>query len=303
MTYRYNFQDVLGRAERIHWRVEDLIGKGKALDFAKPFMPENLARVAELDFLSGREKTLLNHIRGHAYLSIFGLVEEFILPFVLDHARPYLNGEDYRARAFLEFAGEEAKHIHLFRRFKEEFIKGFPVACKVIGPADAIAKHILSFHPLSVALTILHIEWMSQRHFQESIHDDGALDPQFKSLLKHHWMEEMQHAQLDTLMVETIAEEMTPAQIDQAVDGYLAIGGFLDDGLKQQTALDLEALEIVSGRVLSPAERERFTAVQHQANRWTYLGTGMTHPNFLETLGRLSPAQRTVLESIAPGFC
>ena len=28
---------------------------------------------------------------------------------------------------------------------------------------------------------------------------------QFKSMLKHHWMEEMQHAQLDTLMVEAIA--------------------------------------------------------------------------------------------------
>jgi hypothetical protein len=303
VTYRYNFQDVLGRAERITWRVEDLIGKGKTLDFAKPFMPENLARAVELDFLSGREKTLLNHIRGHAYLSIFGLVEEFILPFVLDHARPYVNGEDYRARAFLEFAGEEAKHIHLFRCFKEEFVKAFPVACKVIGPADAIAKHILSHHSLSVALVILQIEWMSQRHFQESIHDDGALDPQFKSLLKHHWMEEMQHAQLDTLMVETIAEGMSPAQIDQAVEGYLAIGGFLDDGLKQQTAFDLEALEAVSGRVLSPAERERFMTAQHQANRWTYLGTGMTHPNFLETLGRLSPAQRSVVEGIAPGFC
>jgi hypothetical protein len=73
--------------------------------------------------------------------------------------------------------------------------------------------------------------------------------------------------------------------------------------LKQQTAFDLEALETVSGRGLSPAERERFMKAQHQANRWTYLGTGMTHPNFLETLGRLSPAQRSVVEGIAPGFC
>ena len=69
---------------------------------------------------------MLNQIRGHAYLSIFGLIEEFIVPFVLDHARPYINGEDYRARAFLEFVSEEAKHIHLFRRFQEEFVKGFP---------------------------------------------------------------------------------------------------------------------------------------------------------------------------------
>jgi hypothetical protein len=303
MAYQYNFKDVLGRAERITWRVEDLIGSGKALDFTKPFMPENLARVEELDFLPPAQRRTLNHVRGHTYLSIFGLVEEFILPFVLDHARPYINGEDYRARAFLEFAGEEAKHIHLFRRFKEEFVRGFPVDCKVIGPADAIAKHILSHHPLSVALTILHIEWMSQRHFQESIHDDNALDPQFKSLLKHHWMEEMQHAQLDTLMVETIAEGLNQQQIEDAIDGYFAIGGFLDDGLKQQTAFDLEAFEAASGRTLTAAERERFMTTQHQANRWTYLGTGMTHPNFVETMGKLSGDMRKMLELASARFC
>ena len=30
----------------------------------------------------------LNQIRGHEYLAMFGLVEEFILPYVVDHARP-----------------------------------------------------------------------------------------------------------------------------------------------------------------------------------------------------------------------
>jgi hypothetical protein len=302
MSYQYNFKDVLGRAERITWRVEDLIGEGKTLDFAKPFMPENLARVEELAFLSPAEKRMLNQIRGHAYLSLFGVIEEFILPFVLDHARPFINGEDYRARAFLEFAGEEAKHIHLFRSFKNEFVKGFHVDCKVIGPAHEIAKHILSHHPLSVALAILMIEWTTQRHFQDSVHDDGTLDPQFKSLLKHHWMEEMQHAQLDTLMCETIAAGMTQVQIDEAADGFLAIGAFIDNGLKQQTIFDLEALEAAAGRSLSQQERDAFLAAQHQANRWTYLGTGLTHKNFLETLGKLSPAKRTMIEGVSGTF-
>lgn len=72
-----NFKDVLGRAERITWRVEDLIGEGKTLDFAKPFMPESLARVEGLAFLSPAEKRMLNQIRGHAYLSLFGVIEEF----------------------------------------------------------------------------------------------------------------------------------------------------------------------------------------------------------------------------------
>ncbi len=303
MGQHYNFKDVLGRSERINWQVEDLIGNGKNLDFSKPFMPENLARTEGLPFLSAEEKKLLNQVRGHTYLSIFGLVEEFILPFVLDHARPFVNGEDARIRAYLGFAAEEAKHIQLFRRFKEEFAKGFPVACQVIGPADAIAKQILSHSPLSVAIAILHIEWMSQRHFQESIHDDGTLDPQFKSLLKHHWMEEMQHAQLDTLMVEALAASLDQSQKDAAIDEYLVIGGFLDDGFSHQTKFDLEAFEAASGRKLNAAEREQFMTVQHQANRWTYLGTGMTHPNFLGTIGDLSPAKRKMLEGLAPTFC
>ena len=302
MSYQYNFKDVLGRAERITWRVEDVIGEGKTLDFTKPFMPDSLARVETLSFLSKDEKRLLNQIRGHAYLSIFGIIEEFIVPFVLDHARPFINGEDYRARAFLEFVSEEAKHIHLFRRFREEFKKGFPVECNVIGPAADIGKHILSHHPLSVALAILMIEWMTQRHFQESIHDDGTLDPQFKSMLQYHWMEEMQHAQLDTLMVENLALGLSQPQIDEAIDGFLAIGTFLDGGLKQQAAFDLDALEAASGRVLPIEQSQQLIAQQHQANRWTYLGTGLTHSKFLETLGQLSPAKRAMIEGLAPTF-
>jgi hypothetical protein len=302
MSYQYSFKDCLARAERITWRVEDLIGDDKRLDFSRDFMPESLARVEPLSFLSPDEKRTLNQIRGHAYLCIFGLVEEFILPFVLDHARPNITGDDYRTRAFLEFASEEAKHIHLFRRFREAFTAGFGTDCAVIGPGEAVAKHVLSHHPLSVALTILHIEWMTQRHFIESIHDDGRLDPQFKSLLKHHWMEEMQHAQLDTNMIESLAEGMGQDEIDKAIDGYVAIGGFLDEGLKQQTLFDLDAFERAAQRKLSQDERARFIEVQHQANRWTYLGSGMSHPKFRETLGKLSPVKRRLIEEAAPSF-
>ena len=41
---------------------------------------------------------------------------------------------------------------------------------------------------------------------------------------------------------------------------------------------------------------------QHQALRWTYIGSGMTHPKFLETLGRLSPAARDRIAEVAPAF-
>ncbi len=302
MTYHYSYKELLARAERITWRVEDLIGGDKKLDFSRPFMPETFARTWQLDFLGADERRTLNQIRGHAYLSIFGLVEEFILPFVLDHAREYVHGDEYQSRAFLEFAGEEAKHIHLFRRFREEFAAGFSTPCEVIGPAEAVAAHVLSHTPLSVALLTLHIEWMVQRHFQESVQEDVTLDPQFKSLLLHHWMEELQHAQLDALMVETIAAKLSPAEIEAGVQGYVALGGFLDDGLKQQAAFDLDAFERATSRTLNDEERARFMDVQHQANRWTYIGSGMSHPKFLETLGQISPDGRAMIEAAAPTY-
>lgn len=303
MYHDYTYEDALAASEQINWRVEDLIGGDKRLDFSRPFLPETLARVERLTFLSNAERLALNQIRGHGYLHLFGLVEEFILPFVMDHARGALHGDDVRVRAFLEFAGEEAKHIHLFKRFREDFEDGFGTACDVIGPPEEVARAVLSHQPLAVALTILHIEWMTQRHYLDSVRDDANLDSQFKSLLKHHWMEEAQHAKLDTLMIDTIAQGLSAKDIDDAVEEYLEIGGLLDGGLKQQVDFDLDALMRATSRVLSRSEREAFVAVQHQAQRWTFIGTAMTHQKVLATLEHLSPTARKRIELIAPNYC
>ena len=303
MPHGYTYQDTLATSEKITWRIEDIIGGEKKLDFTKPFMPESLARTAALGFLSPNEQRVLNQIRGHAYLAIFGLVEEFILPFVLDQTRPQLQGDDHQTRALLNFAGEEAKHIHLFKVFRQEFERGFGHHCDVIGPPEAIAKAVLAHRPLGVALAILHIEWMTQRHYLDSVKDAQELDPQFKSLLKHHWMEEAQHAKLDTLLVEALAAKCTPAEIEESVGDYLKIGMLIDGGLEAQTKFDLAALQQVTGRRLSESQAREAFEVQRQANRWTYLGSGMTHAGFLATLGAITPAGRKQVEGVAPAFC
>src|SRR5262245_40235157 len=103
MNHGYTYQSTLAAADAIHWRIEDIIGGDKRLDFSKPFMPEALAQTQSLSFLDEEEKKLLNQIRGNTYLSIFGLVEEFILPFVLDVTRQHLQPDDYQTRAYLQF--------------------------------------------------------------------------------------------------------------------------------------------------------------------------------------------------------
>jgi hypothetical protein len=283
--------------------VDDIIGGDKHLDFNKPFMPESLAQVKQLSFLTPEEQLTLNQVRGHEYLAMFGLVEEFILPYVVNHARSQLSGDDYRVRALLQFAGEEAKHIHLFKRFRQEFEEGFGSKCDFIGPAEDIKRFVLSHSPLGVSLAILHIEWITLRHYIEGVRDNQNLDPQFKSLLKHHWLEESQHTKLDTLIVESVASTSSQDEIDQAFQEYAAIGQFLDQGIQQQAEFNVESFIKATGRQLSKSQRDEMTTAVLKGMRWTYLGTGMTHPNFLATVEEIKPEARKQIEEMAPAFC
>ena len=303
MGHNYTYQLALAASERIGWKVDDLIGGDKKLDFTKPFMPESLAQVKQLSFLTPEQQVTLNQIRGHEYLSMFGLVEEFILPYVVDHARPQLSGDNYRVRALLQFAGEEAKHIHLFKRFRQEFEAGFGTKCDFIGPAEDISRFVLSHSPLGTGIAILHIEWITLRHYIEGVRDSQELDTQFKSLLKHHWLEESQHTKLDTLMVEEVVVNSTAQEIDQAFAEYADIGAFLDRGIQQQAEFDVESFVQATGRDLSSTEREQVKNAVLKGMRWTYLGTGMTHPNFLATVEAIKPGARKQIEEMAPAFC
>lgn len=301
----YSYRSTLEAAHRINWRIEDIIGNTKRLDFTKPFLPNALARVQEIQCLNTQEKQLLNQIRGNSYLYLFGLVEEFILPLVVDHVRHLGNTDMYATQAFLCFAEEESKHIELFRQFSKEFDLGFGTPCGCIGPAQEIANTVLQHSPLGVALLTLHIEWMTQKHYLESVQENKVenLDPQFSSLLRHHWLEEAQHARLDTLMVESLAEEVGPQGIEAAIEDYIALVNIFDGGFKAQVQLDIQSLETASGRSFTEAEKQEIQSAQIASYRWTFLGSGMTHPNFEQTLRQISPTGYIRVANIAKAFC
>ena len=296
----FNYEATLESSLRAAWKLDDVLAEDQELDFTRNFMPDGLARTAELDMLSADEQRLLNQIAGNTYLHLFGVVEEFILPFLMDHARDVLREDDYRVRALLNFAAEEAKHIHLFNRFGEAFKRGFPVEWEMIGPSETIGAEVLRHDPLSVAIVILMIEWVTQSHYLEMIRDNGDLDPLFKSLLKHHWMEEAQHAKIDTLIVQALAEGKSDIELEKAMDGFFEIGAFLDSGLQAQTGFNLDSLEKVTGRKLE--NRKLIEQQQHQAARWTFIGSGMVHARFREILGGISPAAVARIAEAAPMF-
>ena len=300
LTHSYDYRSTLEASHKVNWRLEDVIANS-TLDFTKPFLPEALAGVAAIECLDPREKLLLNQIRGFTYLYMFGLVEEYILPAVIEHAGTSAHGDDDEMRALLRFAEEEAKHIQLFKWFMAEFQRGFGTACGVIGPAREIAAAILNHSRLGVFLATLHIEWMSQRHFVESVRDNAAerLDPLFVSMLRHHWLEEAHHAKLDTLIVDKIAGALDPTRIEAGIDDYMSIGKLLDGGLAAQIELDLESLEKAIGRPLSDGEKEEIRAAQRPAYRTTFLLTGMSHPSFDRSLRELSPAGHARVGALA----
>ena len=300
MYHNFNYEATLASSLRAAWQLDDVLRQDQELDFGRNMMPESLARTVALDMLSPDEQRTLNQISAHQYLSTFIVVEQFILPFLMDHARTALGEDSYQIRALLNFAGEEAKHIHLFQRFHEAFVRGFPVECQMIGPSEAIGAEVLRHDPLAVALVILMIEWVTQQHYLGSIRDDGDLDPLFKSLLRHHWMEEAQHAKIDTLIVEALAEGKGADEIDRAIDGFFEIGAFLDMGFATQAAFNLDALENVIGRKLD--QRRAIEQQQHQAARWTYIGSGMVHERFVATLNAISPAAARRIADAAPVF-
>jgi hypothetical protein len=133
------------------------------------------------------------------------------------------------------------------------------------------------------------------------VRDNAAerLDPLFVSLLKHHWLEESQHAKLDTLIIDKIASALDPARIEAGIDDYMEIGKLLDGGLAAQIELDLESLEKAIGRPLSAADKEQIRAAQRPAYRLTFLLSGMTHPNFDRALRELTSSGHTRVTALA----
>ncbi len=304
MTPNQAYAQSLHRSAKVNWRVEEIIGGDKRLDFTKRFLPDVLARVDEITCLSPEEKLILNQIRGNSYLHLFGLVEEFIVPCVMNHVQ--MTGLDNitAIQALLHFAEEESKHIRLFRRFAEEFDLGFGSRCEGIGPVSTIANAVLEHRPLGVVLIILYIEWMTQYHYLASVRDNfsESLDPQFCSLLRHHWLEEAQHTTLDTLMVEQLVQALDPAEIEAGVEDFFRLIEFLHGGLMAQVQLDLDSLAIATGRRFIAAEQQEIQAAQEQSYRWTFIGSGLGHGKFVQTFNALFPFAQDRLSQVTAQY-
>lgn len=283
----YDYATCVRNSEKVAWRVDDVMPASAKLDFSRPFLPSALTGSDKLPFLSGDEQLLLNHINGHAYINLFAFVEEYIVATAVNHAQAEMFGDHSAIRALVRFAEEEIKHQELFWRYLAAFQRDFKHPCQVLGSAAAVAQVILSKSPMAVMMVTLHLEIMTQAHFTESIGPDSNVDPLFARLLKHHWIEECQHAKIDALELEKMLAVSSVEQIQKAFADYLELIDAFDGLLSQQAAMDKDSLSGALGRTFDAGESEQILKAQHQGYRRTFLVSGMVNPSFAQVLKRM----------------
>ncbi len=289
LSHGYSYADCLSNSLKSAWSVEDCF-QGRDFDFSKRFLPDRIAGVDDIGCLSADEKRKLNQIRGNSYCHIFAFVEEFIIPMVMDHAREDVYGDETRLRYLLRFAEEETKHQEMLERAMDQIGAGLGVSLGVISGREAVAEMVLGKSRLAALLLTTLIEWFTQLHYLEHVRDDGDLDVLFRDILKFHWIDESQHAKADSLLMDEFAGDLSAEEREGAVDELLELGMAIDGLLAQQIDMDIEALEAATGRMFSEDEKEEIRSHQRRAYRWTFLVSGLEHPNFVKIVNELTDA-------------
>lgn len=308
LKFNFDYATCVKNSERASWRVDDVMPVDTRLDFSRPFLPESLVPNASLEFLSEADKLKLNQISGNAYLNLFAFVEEYILVTVVQHAQAEMFGDRDAIRALVRFADEEVKHQRLFERYRAAFDRDFPSPAEVLETAAEVAQVILSKSPIAVMMITLHIEQMTQHHYTECVKDNRDMDRLFASILKHHWLEESQHAKIDALELAKLVAVATPAAISKAFDDYLDILAAFDGLLAQQAEMDVRSLGRATGRGtatetgFSAEETERIQRSQLQGYRRTFVWYGMTNPMFVAALREMSPEGAARVEARVAHF-
>jgi hypothetical protein len=288
VTHRYTYEDVLANSKKVAWKEDDVLLPGRRFDLTKRFLPNSLSGVDEVGCLDEGEKRTLNQIMGNAYCHLFAFVEEFIVPTVMEEALDDPYGDEARQRSLVRFSEEELKHQELFRRSIELFNQQFGVTPQLIPGREAVAAVVRSKSKLAVLVLIDIIEWFVQVHYTEHVMSDDDLDGLFRDLLKHHWLDEAQHAKMDTMLIAEMVEDLTMAERESAIDEVIELGGAVDGLLQQQIAMNIDALQVATGRIFSNAERDEITAKTLHAWRWTFLVSGLQHPNVVKLVGEIT---------------
>jgi hypothetical protein len=283
----YTYADCLQNSYRVNWKISDVLG-GQQFDLSRTWLPARLSGAGAVTTLSPAEKIKLTHIEMGAYAHLFGFVEEFIAPKMVTLARDFEIENREAFDALTNFAAEEVKHMTLFREIRglvDEAV-GFPLAL-LSGQKD-VARAVLSKSTGAVLLLTAAIEWFTQLHYLTCFKDDETLDPFTRHIFKCHWLEESQHARMDHLETLRAFDSMSDAERDRAIGELVELVGAVDGLLEHQAGLDVDNFERYLGRTLGSPVRQEVHARVLDAKRYTFIESGVTHPNFQELFGAVT---------------
>jgi hypothetical protein len=296
------YSRAIAASKRARWEIDRDVIQQRTLDRSHKYLPDSLSRVAELDFLTADEKTLVSQVQGRSYANIFGLVERFINAKVLELSSLYWMGNQEALEALVRFSDEELKHQELFRRLEAMAARGMPPGYQLQADPDRVAQVVLEKSSWAVLALTCHIEMFTLAHYKDSIDDDATLSPLWKDVFRFHWMEESQHAVLDELEWKREDQTLSPSERDRAVDDLIALVVAVDGILQAQAAADARYVVSMLERKLTPAEAEAMASTFLRAYRYQYIASGLERTRFPDILfGMLNDAQRLrVNDALSP---
>jgi hypothetical protein len=279
-------------SKRVRWDIDRDVIRGRRLDFSKKFLPDGLSRADRLDFLTGGERRLLSQIQGRTYANMFGLVERFIGPKILEVSRDHWLGDQTAFEALVRFTDEELKHQELFRRIDLLAAEGLPEGYTFAPQPNDVAAAVLGKSTWAVLALTCHIELFVLAHYHQSIDPDPHLSELWKDVFLYHAREESQHAILDELEWRREDAKLGAEARERAVDDLIGLVAAVDGLLVLQSTADAEYFLAIAGRNFTSGEARAVRAGLLDAYRWQYIVSGVQDPRFQGILGALvTPVQ------------
>jgi hypothetical protein len=279
-------------SKRVRFDIDRDVIRGRRFDFSKKFLPDGISKVNELQFLSPDERRQLSQIQGRTYANMFGLVERFIGPKILEVSRDHWLGDQVKFEALVRFTDEELKHQEMFRRIERLAAEDMPAGYGFLPQPNDVASVVLGKSTWAVLALVCHIELFVLAHYHASIDTDPGLSELYKDVFLHHAREESQHAILDELEWRRENANLSAVERDVAVDDLISLVGAVDGLLQLQAGADADYFLKVCGRKFSVQEQERVRAGVLKAYRWQYIVSGVEDSRFQAILGdMITPEQ------------
>lgn len=193
--------------------------------------------------------------------------------------------------------------MNLFREIRGRVDEAVTFPLALLPGQQDVARAVLGKHTGAVLLLTAAIEWFTQLHYLTCFKDNEALDPFTRHIFKSHWLEESQHARIDHLETLRAFTGIADEDRQMAIEDLIELVGAVDGLLQQQAGLDVDNLERYLDRSLSGSARREVYARVLDAKRYTFIGSGVTHPNFQELFGAVTtPAQQEQVQKALGGI-